>query len=280
MPPVYEKVGVVRRMIIFLWLPLVSIPLIGNFLFIRLSNLGRTIKRFSATYKALEIIYTYSWKTTTGKGMLERVLTHILLQFMNAKAVRNRLKLVKQELRQAILSLNNQEIHIMSLGSGSARAIIEVLSEETGHNRKYTATLVDQSRSALRHSRELAEENGILPNIILVRGMLEEFTENSHNHPPDIVEMVGILDYFDKETAIRVISEIYRLLSPRGVLITCNIRTNPEKRFLTRILGWSMIYREPEELSQILLEAGFECPQIISEPLGIHILAVARKNNP
>lgn len=274
----YEKVGFMGRFAIAIFLPLLSIPLIGNFLFVRLSSLGRKIKRFAATYKALEIIYTYSWEKTAGKGMLERILTHILFNFMNAKAVRNRLRLVKQELRQAILSLSKDEIHIMSLGSGSARAVIEVLAEMKNQNngKNYTATLVDKSKSALEYSKRLAEERGVSENLTPVKGMLEEFVKNGQNCPPDIVEMVGILDYFDDDIAIEVISEIYKLLPPGGILITCNICENSERMFLTYVLRWPMVYRGKKELCEILTRAGFVHSQVIFEPLGIHGLSIGK----
>lgn len=275
----YEKVGFVGKVSRFLWLPLVSVPLIGSFLFVRLSSLGRTMKRFAASYKALEIIYTYSWEKTAGKGMVERILTHILFNFMNAKAVRNRLRLVKQELERAILSLDKDEIHIMSLGSGSARAIIEVLAEMKNQNdgKKYTATLVDKSRSALEYGKILAKEKGVSESLTPVKGMLEEFVRNGQDYPPDIVEMVGILDYFDDDIAIEVVSEIYKLLPPGGILITCNVCDNSERMFLTHVLRWPMVYRGQRELCEILTRAGFTHPQVAFEPLGIHRLAIGRK---
>ena len=269
----YEFINVFRR----LWVPLVSIPSIERFLFIKLSRLGRRIRRSAASYRALEMIYTYSRDDTRGKGILERLATHILLHCLNAKAVRNRLKLVKEELEKIIVGLDKNDIHIMSLGSGSARAVIETLVACNGESTKYTVTLVDQSQSALNFSKQLAVMNGVLVNVTLVRGMLEEFVKNGRDHPPDIVEMVGIMDYFDDATAQEVLGEIYRLLLPGGVLITCNIHDNPERPFMTKVMDWPMVYRNAEELSRVMRRSGFNDHQITYEPLGIHGVAVGRK---
>jgi ubiquinone/menaquinone biosynthesis C-methylase UbiE len=252
-------------------------------LFVKCSRRGKAVKRFRASHQALELIYTYSWEATQGKKLIERLLTHILFHFANARAVRNRLRLVKKELRRVILSFPKKEITIASLGSGSARAIIETVAEliEEDVNCKFTVVLVDASENALRYSELLAKEYGIADFVewVRVKGLLEEFVNNSHDYPPDIVEMVGVMDYFDEETAIEVLSKIYEILSSSGVLITCNIRQNIERIFLERVLRWQMIYREPEDLADLILLSGFkeENIEIIYEPLKIHGLVVAHK---
>jgi len=262
---------------------------LGKFLLIRYSKMSRDIKRLRASHQALEIIYTYAWKKTKGSNMLDRVVTHLNQRFFisNCKAVRNRLKLVRNEVKRAILALGRnfgkKEITIVSLGAGSARAIIEVLAELMWlhYPLRFTVILVDISKSALRYSERLAEEFGIADSVNWIRvcGLLEEFIKNTHDHRPDIIEMVGVMDYFDKIASLDAISQIYDILNPQGTLITCNVRDNPEKLFLDRVLEWPMTYREPEELAEIMLSSGFDGQDvdIIYEPLLIHGVVVARK---
>ncbi len=272
----YERQSFWQFLFSFLLIPLVSIPFVGNVLFVKLSKYGRNIKRFAAKYKALELIYTYSRQSAKKRSIFDRIFTHFLLNFKNAKAVRNRLRLVEQELELILSSFDKQEVHLMSLGSGSARAIIETLQRVNG-NGKYNTTFVDRSKSALRYSQALAQENGVASSITWVQGMLEEFVKNGRSHPPDVVEMVGIMDYFDDATAKAVIGEIYKLLNPGGILITCNIRKNSEEKFLTKVLEWPMVYREPNDLAEIMELSGFRDYKIIYEPLGIHGLVIAKK---
>ncbi|MAG44763.1 hypothetical protein CL633_02635 [bacterium] len=262
---------------------------IGNWLFVKHSKLGREIKRLRASHLALEKIYTYSPDITKNKSWFDRKLTHILLNFLNAKAVRNRLKLVKKKLRQAILALDKKEITIASLASGSARAVVEVLSElqNNGCSIKFTVILVDASKNAIKYSEKLAKEYGIENSVnwIRVHGMLEDFIKNGNAYPPDIVEMVGIMDYYGQNDnyyqleALDVVSQIYNIMQERGYLITCNIRDNIERIFMVNILLWKMVYREPEDLAEIALASGFEAEdcEIIYEPLKIHGLLVCRK---
>ena len=129
---------------------------LGKFLLIRYSKMSRNIKRLRASYQALEMMYTYKWKTTEGRNILDRVITHLNQRFfiLNCRAVRNRLRLVKKELKRAILSLRKKEITIISLGAGSARAIIEVLAalKAFHYPLRFTVILVDISKNALRYS--------------------------------------------------------------------------------------------------------------------------------
>jgi len=47
----------------------------------------------------------------------------------------------------------------------------------------------------------------------------------------------------------------------------------------TKTMRWPMIYREPEELADIAIKAGFSPDRlkIVFEPLGIHGIAVCQK---
>ena len=274
-----ENASVSQRVVCRLILPLISCW-IGQLLFIKGSALGRRIKKYAATYRALEDIYTYSRSDSKGKSFFERLFTDILLHFVNAKGVRNRLRIIEQELLKLIFFLGKKKIHIMSLGSGSARAILETIASNTD-GVVCEATFIDKSRAALTYSQKMAIKLGIdTTNLVWEKGLLEEFIKNGKKHPPDIVEMAGILDYFDEETAIKVIAQIYRLLLPGGAFITCNICDNPERIFLERVLDWRMIYRDENQLAIIMEKAGFDEFKIIKEPLGIHNIAIGYKPNP
>lgn len=277
----YEKAGLFRKIIGLSWIkPLAHFKKIGNRL-LKYSPTAYQVKKYATNFKALELMYTYSWFETKGMSIITRLVTHLWFNILNCKAVRNRLKLVKKILKKSIISLSQEKVTIISLGSGSARAIIETIAElrEKDYGYQIKAILVDRSRNALLYSEKLARQYGVADSIICVKGLLEEFIKNCRENPPDIVEMVGVMDYFDDEQAIDVVSKIYTLLSPRGILITCNIKNNPERKFLTRIVGWSMIYRDKQELAEIIILSGFSPRQIelIYEPLGIHGLVVATK---
>ena len=93
---------------------------------------------------------------------------------------------------------------------------------------------------------------------------------------PNIIEMVGFLDYRMDNQAIRLFQRIRRLLPVGGFFLTCNINKNPEKVFLDWVLLWPMIYRTKEEVQLILEKGGFHKNIIFYEPLKIHSISVCR----
>lgn len=257
-------------------------PTIGKFLFVEHSHRGRKVRKYASTHKALELVYTYGWNENGKYGLTEQMLTHILFNFRNAKALRNRLRLVNQGLKQIILDSNRIPSTIISLGSGSARDLVEIMAELRnkliGHRPRIL--LVDRSRNALRYSEEMIEEYGVsdVAEWILVRAKIEDFLRNTQERA-DIVLMIGVLDYLEEKPAVEMISRIYdKLLRLDGILFTSSILHNGERRFLDCVLDWSMIYRKEKEIGEIMTKSGFEKNfQIFHEPLRIHGVAIARK---
>ena len=86
-------------------------------------------------------------------------------------------------------------------------------------------------------------------------------------------------DYLDEEKGLKILTKIYKNLLPGGILITANIRLNNEKKFAEKVLKWEVIYREPKDLIDLLVKAGFNQNKITLyyEPLLVHGVVVAVK---
>ena len=96
---------------------------------------------------------------------------------------------------------------------------------------------------------------------------------------PNIIETVGLMDYFDDENVEKFFFHVYTHLRPGGIFITANIADNSERKFVTNLVGWEMVYRQPEEFYEIAVRAGFrkENIKILLEPLKIHFVMIAKK---
>jgi hypothetical protein len=233
-----------------------------------------------ATYKALEVMYTFPTRRAGGEtGIADFFWEHFL---SNARAIRNRLLLVERELLTAIneTSRRKGKVCLLSLGSGSARAVLEVASL-LSHEPPIRIKLIDVSRQAIGYSQELARSLN-LDHIEWHRGSVENLERYCNGFHPDVVELVGLLDYISEDKAVNLISKIYKALSAGGWLIAGNIRGNLEAPFVSKVIGWSLIYREPHELVDLVTKAGFsaEHVRIVYEPLRIHGLAICRKPPP
>lgn len=223
------------------------------------------------TYIALEILYSYPERK-------RRKLTNKLDDFWdsflwNAMAVRNRLKLVKRILR-GLIEEYNEGVNIASIGCGSSRSVIEVINSLNA-KMPINLYLIDIDQNALEFSKKLTCNSEEIYQIHYIRGTVSYLSENSM----DIIEMVGLLDYFLDPTVIKLIKSAHKALKPNGYLVTGNIIPNLEKSFITKGVGWKMIYRYPYQLAELICKSEFlpENINLFLEPLGIHCIAVCKK---
>ena len=252
---------------------------INTFWFDGASLICRTVKENATTWKALDIIYNYS--PGKNKSFSGRI-TDFWNQLNNIKALRNRLKLVQQKLREEIKSLliKEPEIRLLSIASGSAQGVIEVMSEFKQKDIPIKAIFLDRDLTAIEHSKKLAQEAGVINQIIFINKTTRELEEVTRGFSPNIIEVVGFWEYRSKEKAIELIRRIYDLLLPNGVLLISSISPNLESLFSYYVGNWPMYYRNLKQFIEIITKGGFK-PQeieIIYEPLKIQKVAICRKS--
>ncbi|MDO8474510.1 MAG: class I SAM-dependent methyltransferase family protein [bacterium] len=253
----------------------------AQFLFTLASEKGeetRTVSDTVATFQALEIMYTFPQKRKEGTATSSGFIWWTVLD--NARSVWNRLLLVKQELREAVLTVAAQKgsVHFLSIGSGSARpalGAIASLEQEV----PIESMLLDQNPQATEFSRKLAQQFN-LNHTQWVTGDFFRLEQHCRSFHPNVIELVGLLDYLNNTLAIFFLKKVFRVLEPGGFLITGNIAPNLERPYVEKGVKWpSMVYRTEEDLKGLLLEAGFaeNHIRIQREPLGIHMVATVRK---
>ena len=244
---------------------------------------GKKVADSVGTFRAMETIYAFPWQRVKGGANIASRLCDTFL--INTKAVRNRLRLVKRELTDAIQTLLRQKVtvNVLSVGSGSARSVFEVLvllNGEVPFNEgpAVNVMLVDIDEEALRFSEKLAEILNV-NSAIFVKGNFFRLERHCGEFRPDIVEAVGLLDYLTEKQAVILLKKIWQILAFGGSVITANIAPNLEAPFVTKGIGWPMVYRTPLQLVDLLVKAGFpaEAIRIKQEPLGIHTMAIAQK---
>jgi len=243
-----------------------------------ISPVCREVKKNATGWRALDIIYNYtSGKDKSAKGRISDFWN----QLKNAMAMRNRLKLAKKELKETIenLLIEESEIRLISIASGSAQGVIEIMKEFKKRGVLIKAILLDLDLTAIEHSKKLARQAEVINQIIFVNKSARELEEVAREFNPNIVEVVGFLEYRPREKAIELMKRIHYLLTPKGVMLTSSISPNLEKLFLYYVINWPMFYRNLKQFIEIITEGGFK-PQdikIIYEPLKIQKIAVCQK---
>ncbi|HVB20085.1 MAG TPA: class I SAM-dependent methyltransferase family protein [Candidatus Paceibacterota bacterium] len=256
-------------------------PAVNIWLFDGVSINGHRVKEGAAQWSALDAVYNF--KQGEGGNIFSRAVDSFWLNIRNAQAVRNRLILVKQQLKVAILDAarerhNGEPIRILSLAAGAAQGVIEVVADLFPRGIALGVVLIDQDSIALAHALKLAKRYGIGHLFQPIRGDVRFFDRNlGGQFSPEIIEMCGLMDYLRSGIATRLIRKIYRALPPGGTFLTCHIHPNAESYFLRHVVDWKMLYRTLEEFGDILVEGEFLNPSFFTEPLGIHSVAVAKK---
>ena len=240
-----------------------------------LSESGRKIKEGAARWPALDVIYNFAGGQ--GRSALARWVDAFWLNMRNAQAVRNRLRLVNHLLRQAVLEREKKCVKILSLASGTAQGIIELVAWCKLRGVRVEVLLIDKDPTALANAKGLAERHGVSDCLTTTEGDVFRLKRLAHGFNPDIIEMLGFTDYLKDKFALGLFREIHKKLSVGGLFYTCHIHPNAEARFLRQVVNWGMLYRSREELENLMCDGGFIEPQLHTEPHGIHSIAVGEK---
>ena len=235
----------------------------------------RELKDGAASWKALNIIYNRSEVADSPGfgGMIDRFWWR---NTTNGRAVRNRLRIAKRELKREILARPEEEVRVMSLAAGTAQGVIQVLAELKKEGKRVLSLLVDIDKTALDYAKKLAWEYGVADQVETMELNAMHSLRASKKFHPHITEMMGLLDYLPQETAVRLAQSIRRGLPKDGVFMTCNIYPNIERPFMTWVINWPMVYRTREKLADVAVSAGFRESTVYEEPIRIHGVLVAR----
>jgi len=283
----FEVPNTFRRIFNFLLVPVLNnLPPVTLSVFAKSHRSAKKVIEHKTEHVALEVLYSHG-TTFSSRNLLERIALWVWFGLDNSMAVRNRLKIVKREVQAelAIQFEKKEVVYVLSIASGSARAVLEAIANtiEKCPGRQLRVTFLDKNPYATQYSKHLAQELGLLPhkeiNISWVTATVGNYlAENAGEKHFDIVEMVGLLDYFDDHKAINTFRSILSSLKPEGVFICANISDNRERKFVTNFIGWKMIYRDAEKLVSLLIRAGFKKDSIFAfyEPLKIHSVTCAR----
>lgn len=281
----FETHSFLRRLFDVFLLPLLNnLPKKSRNVIRKTHHSADEVIRYKTTHRALENLYNYGLPNLS-RNIFQKFFHSIWFNTANSKAVRNRLKIVNRFLKESIKDLYEKKgsIKILSIASGSARAVIESVSGLGVKNYpNINIYFLDKNPEALEYSRTLAEERGLnREKCSWHEGTATSYLDSlrKSGEKVDLVEMVGLLDYFDDEKVVKTLSLINEILEDGGVLITANINHNKEKKFVTNVIGWEMKYRTHDELIDLLISAGFEEGEldVYTEPFEIHTVVSAKK---
>ncbi|MEA9396571.1 class I SAM-dependent methyltransferase [Lelliottia amnigena] len=162
---------------------------------------------------------------------------------------------------------NDIESDWISLASGAAIPVLEALRTAKLDGQKVHLTLVDNDPVALRWAETMAAQEGL--NVgeqltLLNRHLLHQFIRNDDlllelgEHQAELVDALGIFEYFNDADAVIFLQRALRLVKPGGAVIVSNmLTTSPQIDFILRCIGWAPIFpRSLQQLQDIHIAAG------------------------
>lgn len=244
-----------------------------------LSSNSRRVKNGSARWPALDACYNY--EQPEGGNAFVRAIDDFWMKVRNAQAVRNRLKIVKRELRGAILQSarlsGTEPVRILSLAAGTAQGVIEAVAQLRLEGVRFQVVVVDRDESALRYATELARRHNLQDCVEIRVGDVAMFDRVTKGFQPHVVEMCGLMDYLHDTLAEKLVRKIRRHMMPQGYFLTCHVHPNSESYFLRQVVDWDMLYRPIAEFKNILIKGDFLNPRLETEPHAIHSVAICQK---
>ena len=201
----------------------------------------------------------------------------------NVGGIRNRTRMVTNNVRDVAelqLKDSNQDVRILSVASGSARAVLNAMIDlsNQGFRDRVFARLVDISPRALQDSLKLAERLGLKDRVECKRYDFSQVGEYAEDFNPTISEGAGIFDYFPDDEVTTVLFSLRKYMVNNGVVIFSSVMPHYETLFATLSVGWPFMYERTENnMRQITDSAGFPEHKSVChvDLFGRHCLVVA-----
>jgi SAM-dependent methyltransferase len=244
--------------------------------------LSKTAERFyskplgyAGDYMTINMVYENAGK---GHGRIGAFVDQFFMETPAAKAVRNRRKLLSEEIEEIVKKNNGNEVKITSLACGPSKEIFDVYkSKEKTKNLK--TTLVDFDKQAINFVNTNNKKHNLEDKIKLTQEnilhlALGRKTLNICDN--DLIYSLGLIDYFQDKIVIKLLNWIHQGLKPGGKVILGNFHPNNCcKVFMDYVLEWKLIHRNEEEISNLFQKSAFNRPptKIYFEDQGINLFA-------
>lgn len=145
--------------------------------------------------------------------------------------------------------------------------VLEALRTAKLDGQKVHLSLVDDDPVALRWAETMAAQEGL--NVgeqltLLKRHLVHTLIRSDDlvlelgEHQAELVDALGIFEYFNDVDAVIFLQRALRLVKPGGAVIVSNmLTTSPQIDFILRCIGWAHIFpRSLQQLQDIHLAAG------------------------
>ena len=225
---------------------------------------------YPGDYLTIDMIYA---DDPIGETTFARCVQRYLLDEPAARAVRNRGRYLARILERRT---ERGPFTALSVGSGPAAELRELIGTGHANLRRSEFHLIDQDRAALQHSereiRRLGARTPNAPTVTYTRKNLKQVIARGLGTARyDLIYAAGLFDYLPDPVATAAARALIRHLAAQGRLIIGNFaKANPSRFGMEMALDWHLVHRSREDLRRLFHGIGTAL-QIDEEELGVNL---------
>ncbi len=232
------------------------------------------------TDAAIQVLYNYRfrpWRLVWGLG------DHLWQGAFNCRSVRSRGKFTREAVHFLLESISKSEksnsngmVTAVSIGAGSGSQMLQGVANNKLNGNGVRLILVDNDGRALERGRVNARNLGVEDLIETRELSIGYFLKTAEKCSVDLVEVVGLTDYFNDSKFSRYLEGIYNVLKDDGVFIGANISSKEEWDYAHNVACWpNMYYRSQESIIESLEGVGFK--EVWTAQCGLYTFWIAQK---
>jgi SAM-dependent methyltransferase len=251
--------------------------------YLLLTNAGERFyskpRGYAGDFLTIELMYQ---NQPTGVGRFGRLLDQCFLELPPAVAVRNRRGLLAEEITSVLAQKRGAVAQVTSLACGPAVELFDVFARLDDPS-LLAATLIDIDLQALAFVADKRDRAKLRRQMQLINANLVYLATGKQQialNQQDLIYSIGLIDYFDDQSVIKLLHYIYGILRPGGKVILGNFHPrNPTKALMDYILDWRLIHRTEEDMDRLFASSAFgrRCTAIRFEDQGINLFAACIK---
>lgn len=210
--------------------------------------------------------FSFNEQTVWPEAAKPDIPSRIYLSCPNGQAVRNRYRAVVNFYKK----FGGEDI--LSIATGSAQPLIHA----KGGSGSSKLLLTDIDPLSLDLAKRRATQAGIPEsNISFLKVSFKCLPKRLAGKKYDVVEGCGIFEYLSDEQTLFLLGLMLKFLKPGGKIIVSGMEETRGASLLRKIYNWEIIYRSPNKLASLVVEAGGRDVRVYIEPWGIHYVIVA-----
>jgi extracellular factor (EF) 3-hydroxypalmitic acid methyl ester biosynthesis protein len=222
-----------------------------------------------------------------GASLFAKLLNCWFIAQPPARAHRNRIEYLTGKLTEETLrvSAKGRSAQIFNLGCGPAAEVQRFIGESAVADRA-KFMMLDFNEETLRFANTVLSESKQRhqrkTEIQLVKKSVMQILKTGSRAVPgaqDFIYCAGLFDYLPDRICKELLSILYDMLAPGGVLLATNVDcSNPIRNMLDYLLEWHLIYRTGAQMRTFAPEAAeANSVSVQADPTSVNVFLEVRK---